>query len=146
MKNKKILILCYIVTLAVGYYIGQKSNSHLVQDTKHDTTTDTSKNTHKETKEIEETAPDGTKKKTKIITEDTNTEKKKTDEIVTHKEETITQPKKTLHVNALAGLDTSRAFTPVYGASVSKEFIGPVTLGAFGLTNGTVGISVGVAF
>jgi hypothetical protein len=34
----------------------------------------------------------------------------------------------------------------MYGISVHREFIGPITLGAFGLTNGTVGLSIGVNF
>lgn len=33
-----------------------------------------------------------------------------------------------------------------YGAHVSKQFIGPLSLGAFGLTNGTFGLSVGMRF
>ena len=35
---------------------------------------------------------------------------------------------------------------PLYGISANKEFIGPITIGAFGLTNGTIGLSIGVNF
>ncbi len=35
--------------------------------------------------------------------------------------------------------------TPLsFGISITKNFIGPFTVGAFGLTNKTVGISIGV--
>jgi hypothetical protein len=37
-------------------------------------------------------------------------------------------------------------FLPTYGLSVTKEMVGPFTIGAFGITNGTLGISVGVNF
>lgn len=34
----------------------------------------------------------------------------------------------------------------VYGASIQKNFIGPISLGAWGLSDGTVGLSVGIEF
>lgn len=56
-------------------------------------------------------------------------------------------PNKT-NISALAGYDFThvRALTPVYGVSVTREVLGPITVGAFGLTNGVVGISLGVSF
>jgi hypothetical protein len=76
-------------------------------------------------------------KKTTTITKDTT---RKSKEVV----KTIVKPK--VNVSALAGVSTTDSRKPVYGISVSKEFIGPITLGAFGLTNGIIGISVGVNF
>lgn len=49
------------------------------------------------------------------------------------------------HLDALAGIDI-RSHEPIYGISVSKQFIGPISLGAFGLTSGIVGVSAGVSF
>jgi len=50
-------------------------------------------------------------------------------------------------VDALAGVDTTNVKGGiVYGVGVSKQFIGPVSLGVWGLTNGVVGASVGITF
>lgn len=46
-------------------------------------------------------------------------------------------------LSALVGTDFN---VPVYGIAVNKEFIGPITLGAWGLTNKTVGLSIGLNF
>lgn len=72
-----------------------------------------------------------------------------TDHSVKSSSETKTAIKagKGLSVSALVANDFSnRGLSPIYGASVSKEIIGPITIGAFGLTNGTVGVSVGLNF
>jgi len=53
----------------------------------------------------------------------------------------------TINVSGLVANDFSHGgILPLYGVSVSKEFIGPVTLGLFGLTNGILGLSVGINF
>ncbi len=57
----------------------------------------------------------------------------------------IASPK--INISALVGTDLSQpGIKPIYGVSASKEFLGPITLGAYGLTNGVVGISVGFNF
>lgn len=48
-------------------------------------------------------------------------------------------------VGVLGALDLSRGI-PVYGLQVSKEVLGPVTAGVWGLNNGTIGVSVGLNF
>lgn len=53
----------------------------------------------------------------------------------------------TINVSGLVANDFSKGLlVPVYGISVSKEFLGPITVGAFGLTSGTIGLSVGINF
>ncbi len=51
-------------------------------------------------------------------------------------------------VSALGGYDFSKpkALTPLYGVSVTKQVLGPITIGAFGLTNGVLGLSLGYSF
>lgn len=57
----------------------------------------------------------------------------------------VAQPK--LNVSALVANDFSRGLlVPTYGVSVSKQVLGPFTVGGFGLTNGTIGLSIGVNF
>lgn len=53
----------------------------------------------------------------------------------------------TINVSALVANDFSTgSLKPLYGISVSKELLGPITVGAFGLTNGTIGLSLGINF
>lgn len=57
----------------------------------------------------------------------------------------IKQP--TWNVSGLVANDFSKGvILPAYGVSVSKEILGPFSIGAFGLTNGTIGLSLGVNF
>lgn len=50
-----------------------------------------------------------------------------------------------VYAQALIGLPMSDISSgPVYGVSISKQFFGPIVLGAWGLSNLTVGLSVGL--
>ena len=50
-------------------------------------------------------------------------------------------------ISALAGFSPfSDPHTPVYGGHVSTQLLGPINVGAFGLTNGTIGMSLGLDF
>jgi mannose/fructose-specific phosphotransferase system component IIA len=50
-----------------------------------------------------------------------------------------------INVSLLAG-NSLPISAPIFGASVQKNFIGPITLGAWVLTNKTGGLSVGLNF
>jgi len=137
----KVIISVVVVlgAFATGRY---SANSPTVKtDIKTDTDTQAQRDTHKTTVITEDPK---TKNKTITITEDTivNTQTvAKTDD-----KTTVTASKSIINISALAGLDTSRGFVPVYGLSANKELIGPITVGAFGLTNGVIGVSVGFNF
>jgi len=82
-----------------------------------------------------------------VIKDDTATVVSQADNTVSHQDTTVIPPKlSTLNVSALVGTDPMNSFKPLYGFSVSKQFIGPVTIGLWGLTNSTVGISLGLNF
>lgn len=119
-----------------------KTTVDTTKDVKKDLTQDTQ--THQVS--VTEKTPDGTTKTTTTI--DTSTVKK-VDTITdtdTHITQDVIPPKiDTLNVSILVGLDVSRQ-TPVYGASITKQVLGPITVGAFGLTNGSVGGSIGISF
>lgn len=67
------------------------------------------------------------------------------DESSSHIETTV--PKSKTNVSGLVYVNVpKRELVPAYGISVSRELIGPITVGAFGLTNGTIGVSLGVNF
>lgn len=61
--------------------------------------------------------------------------------------QTLVAKSSTINVSALVANDFSRGLiSPTYGVSISKEIVGPITVGLFGLTNSTVGLSLGINF
>lgn len=148
MTNKTIEII-FVVSIASAFAIGRYSvQSPAVKKTT-ETSTDKSKDqerdTHKQTTTIVEDGP-SCKKTTTTVTEDTSTKKHVDDRSDVKTDVTITPSKRdTLNVSALVGLDI-RQKSATYGVSVNKEIIGPITMGAFGLTNGTIGVSIGLNF
>jgi hypothetical protein len=140
-KYKVIIATCTIlVAFAFGRYSAPKiPDSHSITDTTKEINKDV--DTHKTT--VITKTPDG--KEVTTITEDTSSKSKSDSDTKT--DVTITAPKTSaVNISLLAGLDTGRGFVPTYGISANKELIGPVTVGAFGLTNGTIGLSIGVNF
>ncbi len=86
------------------------------------------------------TAPNGT-------VDTTTTTVDTTLRVDTDNKTVVSTVKPKINISALVANDFSKGILrPVYGISASKEFIGPLTLGAFGLTNGTVGVSIGLNF
>lgn len=112
---------------------------------------DTDRDKHKETTTVEVVKPDGTKETTTKTVEDDNTKKKtnETEASKTDKTETkeITYSSSKVTVSAIAGV-TPFSLSPsvVYGGSVTKPILGPITSGVWFLTNGTIGASVGLTF
>lgn len=112
---------------------------------------DVNQNKRKETTITETVKPDGTKEVTTKIIEDTVKEDKSKVakvEADTKKEDTVKDIKKEsgrVDISALAGYDFNKG-QMTYGASVSRPILGPITLGAWGLVNGTVGMSAGLQF
>lgn len=85
------------------------------------------------------TLPDGTKDETTTVTDRSTTKHQESTTLVT--------AIPTLNVSGLVANDFSTGvLKPVYGISVSKQIIGPFTVGGFALTNGTIGVSVGLNF
>ncbi len=68
----------------------------------------------------------------------------------TEKDKTISKTEEksnvnTLNISGLAGYDFHQNKV-IYGGSVTKQLIGPITIGAFGLSNCTFGLSIGLEF
>lgn len=79
-------------------------------------------------------------------TEDKSTEARNT-ESKTKESTVITNKKPDWRVNALAALSPDHDFAnPAYGLQIERRILGPISVGAFGLTNKTVGLSVGIEF
>ena len=82
-------------------------------------------------------APNG-----QITTDTTTTDKSVTD---THTQETTKTADKQWLVAGFAGYDFKNK-NEVYGGEVQKKLVGPVAIGAWAMTNGSIGISIGVEF
>ncbi len=77
---------------------------------------------------------------TEHITSETNKTHNKTSVV------TSDSSRPTLNISLLAATNINEAFKPLYGVSVSKQVVGPVTAGLFVLSGGTIGVSVGINF
>ena len=112
---------------------------------------DSNKNNHKKIVIVRVVKPDG-EKQTTVTSTDESTENKKNVEKVSSdtqiakedkKEVTGNQQKVT--ISALVGGDITTRL-PVYGLSITRPILGPLTVGLFGLSNGSIGASVGLTF
>ncbi len=103
---------------------------------------------HKLTTITETDKPDGTKVKTTTIADDRNTkvEDKKTDDVSKSVVEELDKTTSKITISALAALNVTKPGLPMYGASITRPILGPITVGIFGLQNGTAGVSVGLTF
>lgn len=116
-----------------------------------DTKSDLDLNKHKETVTTTSKRPDGTVETTTKTTEDTHANRSSDQQTTDQTRKTASVTKETTYstskvtISALGGISVHDMATPIYGASVTKPVMGPITLGAFGFTNGTFGLSVGIS-
>lgn len=144
-----IATIALVVSFAGGRFSVQKSKIETVVTSKTDTKQNQTENTHTRETITTVKTPDGTVKIVDQITQVANTKTDTVSDSITHTDTTVTPPKtNTLNISALVANDFSKGIGifPTYGVSVSKEILGPVTVGVFGLTNGTAGISIGLNF
>lgn len=144
-KNYILLILALVVgAYAFGRYSAPvKIETHTITVEKEIKVKDTETQDHSKTTIV--IKKDGTK----IITKqnDIDTKVKSTDNIDIKQDSTkiITNKHPILTIQAMMGYDFNSA-DRVYGASASKNFIGPLRFGVFMLSNKTVGITMGIDF
>lgn len=149
--SPKYKVIIVVVALAGAFAAGRytlpaKVVTEIKEVVKEVKEKETETNKHKETKRVIVTNPDGTITDTTTIVEDT---KKNTDTTtVVDKDKSTnsetTYPTDKVTIQALGGLNFPE--TPVYGAAVSKPVIGPIVIGLWGLSNKTVGASIGLTF
>lgn len=104
------------------------------------------KEKHKRTEVIEVVKPDGSKETHTIITDDTESHSKSTDNktVNTDTRTETTRNSSPVTISALGGMSADDLGKPIYGLSITKSILGPITVGAFGMTNRVVGISLGL--
>jgi len=157
-KTKVVLTIVALATsFAFGRYFAPtkiKIQEKIVEvDTKSsDKTTEATRDKRKETVVKEVVKPDGTREtETRTIEETTASKgtKEKTSETKTTESEKsteITRSTGRLNISALASVDTSKPTQVNYGLSVTRDVIGPISIGVFGFTNKTYGASLGLSF
>ncbi len=146
----KTKIIIVSVSLALAFAAGRYSvptktviETKVVEVEKKQENKDIDREKHKTTVTIER--PDGSKETTVTETVGThiNTETSIDKESASSSKKT-TEKAASVTVSGLAGLSDFK--TPVYGASITKPFLGPIAVGFWGLTNSTFGISLGLSF
>lgn len=159
-KTKVIIVIVYTaVAVASGRYLTPekvKIETKVVEADKKTDTIDNSKNKH----QIKKTTVTVNKKPTGEETIVTNTtvetvvDDKKTQVVIDQSskksddKETKTAAADKITISALAGANLSSLATSpfVYGLSITRPILGPVTLGLWGLSNASCGVSVGLTF
>lgn len=147
-SKQKYVIAGTLVTISfvVGRFSAQKPEIKTAISAQTTTKQGRVKDTHIKTTVTIVKTPDGTVKTIKIIdqVEDIKTDTTSS-KIINKITDVIPSKINVLNVSALIANDFSRGiFVPTYGISVNKEILGPITVGAFGLTNGVVGASIGL--
>lgn len=147
-KTKVIIgAIALAVTFALGRYtvpIKTVTEIKYVEVDKKVDQTDSSKKTHTTTTIVQ--APDGSK--TTTIVQDTGSTTKSTEtEQKSDSSDTIKTVSRAsnITISGLGGVDFTRG-VPMYGLSVSRPILGPITAGAWLLTPGVVGVSLGLSF
>lgn len=161
LKNVSIVV---VLTGVVGFAFGRYSMPESVKETtdikqtqekKEDTKTDVDKDKHYVKTTAETTHTDGTKTTTTTTTVDTS-EQKKTDDNKSsdstkdiHEEKEVIGHKDKINLGLMTGIDVTHGLgvnTVLYGGYINRPLLGPITIGVWGLSNGTAGLSLGLVF
>lgn len=151
-----------VVVVGAAFAVGRftspvktKIVTQIVKDENKTTKENEDKNTHKQTITKEHVNSDGSKDITTTIVEDGNVKKDKNiqddTKTVEKQETTVTKGSSGagLTISALVGTNPfvdRHIIVPVYGGLVSKQLLGPLSIGAFGFNSGLIGGSIGVTF
>jgi hypothetical protein len=136
------LIACFLLGLGVGYFsLPQKVVTQVEVKEKIVTVTEKVKADNVVTVYREIQRPDGTKEiRSRTFDKSVSTEAETKDDSKSVSETKTVERKQPDW--KVAGLAT----TTGYGASIERRILGPIFLGAFGLSSGMAGISVGLLF
>jgi uncharacterized membrane protein YdfJ with MMPL/SSD domain len=137
-----------VVTFALGRYSKSTAPEIKTAETtktqEHDNK-DTNTKTHTVTVAVKK--PDGETQTTTTTDTTTIADITKTIQSDETKKTDVIPPKANLtNISMLVGDQFTNPLVPLYGVSVTHQVWGPLTVGAFGFTNSTVGVSVGLSF
>lgn len=142
MNNKYLVSGALLLAFAAGRFLTPvKIETKTVEVEKKQTETDRDK--HKDTTTVVTEKPDGTKVTETRTAEDTKTHRDSRTDATTTSDTTKIYGASRLSVAALGCISSEKLS---YGLSLSKNILGPITAGVWGLTSGTFGVSLGVEF
>lgn len=136
MNNIKVTVVCGMVLFATGLGVGRyltPQNSTEIEKQKEETQTE------KETTDRVTTNPDGTKTVEHIV-KDTKKETKEKESL-----KIVESKKPDWKVSALVGYSFDKK-NEVYGLDVQKRMLGAISIGVWGTTEKTAGLSIGYEF
>lgn len=137
MKTYLAFVLLVIVAFVSGRFTANKNTEQIVQ---HEAEKEETKS-HTVTEVVQ--APGGeTKTVTTVDTVTRVNKDRKTKETI---KEVVARKRQT-NISALIGYDSHRPGDAVYGVSITRELVGPITYGVWGLTSGVAGVSAGINF
>ena len=139
--------MIFLIGAGSGYLFANGGKTKIETIASHEEdNTQTEKNEHKVT--TIEVTPDGIHKTT--ITDDIKTDQMAKRTEVTTKESKESSSKEKTQITALAGIDTAwstkGSTTPIiYGISLQRNIIGNISIGGWGMTNKSFGMSIGIS-
>lgn len=143
------IIISLLVAFSFGRYsVNQTPDVKTTENIKTNNKINENKNNHTKTTVVTTKDKDGVEKTITTVDSVTNDQLSQTDKSSTDIKQSVTPPKQSkANISLIAANDFAKGqILPSYGLSVSKEIIGPITIGAFGLNNGTIGVSIGLDF
>ena len=146
--------IAILISILVGYAAGRFTAPHkVVTETKEVIVTKEveviAKNDHKKTKVTETDKPDGTKTIVTTIVDDSNESDSKQTDTKDSKESKVTVYSNDRHNLSLAVGSTLKLpglFSPRFGAIYTIDVLGPISVGAFGFTDRSFGVTLGLSF
>lgn len=158
-SNLKITLMCVVplAAFAAGRWacptkVRVETRTVEVEKKTEQVKTDTARERHVDTVVTVVTRPDGTKTETTHTVQDTHTQQDRrlaeTDQsrrVDASLKETIYAESK-LTLSVLGGYNPGDFTKPVYGLSLTKPVLGPITLGIWGMSDKTFGCSLGFTF
>ncbi len=146
--TKAFTIALVFIAVVIATLFGTSYRTENTTEENKTKTVDTDKDVHKETTTTTTVLPDGTKKEVTTVVEDTKTVKrvdKKTETVIQEVKVPVYQDK--VNISLLAGVSKGSTVNPlIFGASVTKPILGPITVGIWGFTDLSCGVSIGVQF
>jgi cytoskeletal protein RodZ len=139
--NNKVLIT--VVLIIVAFVVGRQTTPEKVRTEVKTITVEKIVEVERRTKTTTVKKPDGTT----VTTTTTDTKSKSdTNKSITDKVAESTSSKKSIvNISMMAKIKAAPTMI-TYGVSVSKEILGPITVGVFGMTDKTFGITLGMNF
>ncbi len=160
----KVKVFIAVVSIGVAFAFGRYTTPERIKIEKvivevekktKDSNTDAERNKRRETTTREVTHPDGTKEVITTVVETTETSKKsnthETDKISKKEKDSkeIVKNSNTFNLSLLTGakLPSGGSLSPlIYGGHITKQILGPINVGVWGLSDSTGGVSLGLSF